>query len=170
MKPIKITKRPTKLRHRHRRPRPRRHIILSKKNKMEMLCKAREQCYNLPFPEELLANKEGETDEDNQPEPKMSGRYHVGDITLPNGHVVKDAPNNYKVVPEGELGKFKNARAIVNAMTAVWKGKQASPTIYSQHFHAAYASAYPTVTSEQQAVLTPVALFTRRLLGALLGT
>jgi hypothetical protein len=100
---------------------------------------------NEPFPEEIISSNESssrdaivsdssddsnsdtDTEKTTNP-PKKSGRYHVKDVTLPNGYIVKDVPNNYMVISTSELSFYKYERAIVSAMVKMFKRKQADPT------------------------------------------
>jgi hypothetical protein len=69
----------------------------------------------------------------------------VKDVTLPNGYIVKDVPNNYMVISTSELSFYKYERAIVSAMIKMFKRKQADPTFYSQRLFGAYAASNPTI-------------------------
>jgi hypothetical protein len=79
---------------------------------------------NEPFPEEIISSNESssrdaivsdssddsnsdtDTEKTTNP-PKKSGRYRVKDVTLPNGYIVKDVPNNYMVISTSELSFYK---------------------------------------------------------------
>lgn len=132
---------------------------LAPEDKEQMLRHAWCHVYpNIPFPDELLTTSNNNAhDNKEQKLPKKSGRYYVRDVQLANGDILHDVPSNYHIVPDGEMGKFEKAREIVRAMKRAFAQGQASATIYSQYLHGAYASAFPSMPSEQQAVLIALA-------------
>lgn len=90
----------------------------------------------VPFPDEMLSSNEStsrtaivsvssdseteardatETERREDSKPKMCGRYHVEDVTLSNGYVIKDVPKNYTVVSKGDFKNYECERAIVAA-------------------------------------------------------
>jgi hypothetical protein len=109
---------------------------------------------------------------------KRYGRHKVKDVTLPNGHVVRDVPGNYKLVHDRQHGMYEAERAIVNCMRRLFSRKEACPTEFTKLLrrlfsrkeacpteftkllHAAFASAYPTVPTETQQVLISLSRFT----------
>jgi hypothetical protein len=125
---------------------------------------------NEPFPEEIISSNESssrdaivsdssddsnsdtDTEKTTNP-PKKSGRYRVKDVTLPNGYIVKDVPNNYMVISTSELSFYKYERAIVSAMVKMFKRKQADPTFYSQRLFGAYAASNPTIPTACQEIM-----------------
>jgi hypothetical protein len=87
----------------------------------------------------------------------------VKDVTLPNGYIVKDVPNNYMVISTSELSFHKYECAIVSAMVKMFKRKQADPTFYLQRLFGAYAASNPTIPTACQEIMIYTARHTMML-------
>jgi hypothetical protein len=83
--------------------------------------------------------------------------YHITDVTLSNGHISRDIPNNWVLITTSEKLKYDNERAIVDAIGVnMKKRKRNNPTTITKILFGAFAASQPKVPTSTQEILSAV--------------